>query len=166
MKFRLRLPSWANGEYTLTVNGESVSDGVDGQGYIVLDRVWENGDTVVLELPMEVQSIELMEGTEAAESYTAFRRGPVVYCAEEVDNESRPNQYYIAKDAAFESKWVENLDGKADPYGVRGMMTIITKDAKLPWKTEGAELTMIPYYANANRGKTAMEVYIRRKRHV
>lgn len=160
MKLRLRLPSWANGENTLIVNGESVGAGADGQGYIVLDRVWKNGDTIVLELPMEVQSVDLVEGTEAAESYTAFRRGPVVYCAEEVDNENRPNQYYIAKDAAFEYKWVENLDGKADPYGVRGMVTITTKDAKLPWKTEGAELKMIPYYANANRGATGMEVYI------
>lgn len=182
MKLRLRLPSWAVGENMLTVNGEKQEcvfeagmnrqsniasyAGTDGQGYIVLDRVWQDGDTVVMNLPMEVQPIHLVKGTEEAEDYMAFRRGPVVYCAEKVDNENQPNQYYIAENAAFESKWVENLDGKENPYGVRGMMVITTRDAELTERPEKTELTMIPYYANANRGKTAMEVYIRRKRHV
>ena len=160
MKLRMRLPSWALRENTLTVNGVDTSTATDAQGYIILDRVWENGDTVILNLPMEVRHIDLVEGTEAAEEYTAFRRGPVVYCAEAVDNEHCPNQYYIAKDAVFESKWVENLDGKEDPYGVRGIVRITTGDAKRSGQTEGSHFTMIPYYANANRGATGMEVYI------
>lgn len=155
MKLLLRLPSWAAGRYSIVPDAA-----VDGQGYMVLDRVWKDGDTVSLNLPMEVQSIDMVEGTEEAEGYTAFRRGPVVYCAEEVDNESCPNQYRVSEDAAFTSKWVENLDGKEDPYNVRGMVLITTGDAKRLQQTEGSELTMIPYYANANRGATGMEVYI------
>ena len=58
-------------------------------------------------------------------------------------------------------KNVDNLDGKPDSYGVRGMMVITTGEAKLLQQKKDAELTMIPYYADANRGATGMEVYIR-----
>lgn len=160
MKLRLRLPSWATGKNTLAANGESISVTIDDQGYIVLDRVWKSGDTISLNLSMEVQSIDMVKGTEEADDYIAFRRGPVVYCAESVDNESDPDRYSISKEAEFESKWVANLDGRADPYGTRGMMLITTKDAKLLEQEQNTQFTMIPFYANSNRGATGMEVYI------
>lgn len=162
MKLRLRIPDWAKGVNTLLLNGSAVSIAADAQGYAVLDRVWQNGDTLTLELPMQVQSIDMVEGCRDTEDYTAFRRGPIVYCAEAVDNAASPTQYYLSPDAAFTEAWTDNLDGKADTYGTRGMMTLTTLEAHLSTleESETVPLKLIPFYANSNRGSTAMEAYL------
>ncbi len=162
MALRLRLPEWATGENKVFINGESYSAKADADGYITLNRTWRSGDTVDLYFPMEVQSIEMVEGIEELESYTAFRRGPIVYAAEGVDNDAELKLYYVQANAQFDTLWVENLDGKADPYGLRGVMKIVTDDATahLPSGDSAAKLTLVPYYATANRGVTALETYI------
>lgn len=43
-----RLPDWAQGEYSITVNGTPVSVQADEQGYLALTRIWQAGDTVSL----------------------------------------------------------------------------------------------------------------------
>ena len=95
MKLRLRIPDWAKGANSLLLNGSAVSVTADAQGYAVLDRVWQNGDTLTLELPMQAQSIDKVEGCQDTADYTAFRRGPIVYCAEAIDNAAAPAQYYL-----------------------------------------------------------------------
>ena len=162
MKLRLRIPDWAKGVNTLLLNGSTVSVAADAHGYAVLDRVWQNGDTLTLELPMQVQSVDMVEGCRDTEDYTAFRRGPIVYCAEAVDNAAPPAQYYLSPDAAFTEAWTDNLDGKADTYGTRGMMTLTTQEAHLSTleESETVPLKLIPFYANSNRGSTAMEAYL------
>ena len=162
MRLRLRIPDWAKGANSLLLNGSAVSITTDTQGYAVLDRVWQNSDTLTLELPMQAQSIDMIEGCQDTVGYTAFRRGPIVYCAEAVDNAASPVQYYLSPTAAFTEAWTDNLGGKPDPYGVRGLMTITTQEAHLasPDAPESVPLKLIPFYANANRGSSAMETYL------
>lgn len=162
MALRLRVPSWATGANTVTVNGTQYAVAADADGYLTLNRTWENGDTVEVNFPMEVQQIPMVEGVEETENDTAFRRGPIVYTAESIDNEAAPKLYYISGDAAFTTEWVENLDGKEDPYGLRGLLKITTNDAMahLLGGDKQLPLTLIPYYANSNRGAVPMELYI------
>lgn len=162
MALRLRLPQWATGENTLKLNGEAYRFTADAEGYLTLNRTWQDGDTVELNFPMEVQAIPMTDGVEATEQYTAFRRGPVVYAAEQADNEASPKMYYIPGQAVFTEQWTENIDGGQDPYGLRGAVTITTQNAMIHTPDGGrqAALTMVPYYCVGNRGLSAMETYI------
>lgn len=162
MALRLRIPQWASGENTMTLNGETYGIKADAEGYLTINRTWMDGDTVELTFPMEVQKIPMIEGVEDTKDYTAFRRGPMVYAAEQVDNAASPQMYYLPGNASFIEAWVENLDGKEDPFGLRGVMKITTEDAMIhyPGGDEKASLTMVPYFCVGNRGLTRMETYI------
>ncbi len=162
MALRLRLPAWATGENKLSINGKDYAVQADADGYITINRTWKSGDTVDLYFPMEVQAIEMVEGVEELESYTAFRRGPIVYAAEGVDNEAELKLYYVLENAEFDVQWVQNLDGKDDLYGLRSVMKISTEDVivHLPGGDAGGSLTLVPYYATANRGVTELATYI------
>lgn len=162
MSLRLRIPNWATGANTVKLNGEAYAAEADADGYITLVRNWEDGDTVELYFPMAVQHVPMVEGVAETRDLTVLRRGPIVYAAEQIDNAQQPKFYYLKEDPQFTEQWVENLDGKADPYGLRGVMTIRTEDAAvLNCGTEEQQtLTLVPYYATANRGPSPMEVYI------
>ena len=101
-KFALhvRIPGWAHGEAwptdlysyldesrerpTLSVNGEEVVI-EPVKGYAVIDRAWQPGDKVTLELPMPVRRVVANEQVEADRGRVALMRGPLVYCVEGAD---------------------------------------------------------------------------------
>ncbi|WP_417361018.1 beta-L-arabinofuranosidase domain-containing protein [Galbibacter sp.] len=66
-----RIPVWCDSA-AITVNGTPVEFNVD-QRLVHLDRVWKDGDQVVLNFPMEIKA------TEWAENSRAVERGPLVY---------------------------------------------------------------------------------------
>ena len=53
---RLRIPWWATRGGRVRVNGETLPAFATPSSYLVLDRVWKNGDRVDLELPMELST--------------------------------------------------------------------------------------------------------------
>lgn len=54
MRLHLRVPCWASGEILIAIHGTVTAVGQPGT-YIVLDRVWRNGDTVSFDLPTDVR---------------------------------------------------------------------------------------------------------------
>ena len=87
----------------------------------------------------------------------AFSRGPLVYCAEWIDNEGRARNILIDKNLEFE---VTN-----QPYLLHGIHTLHSKaysvsldsDDKLIKKSQ--KLNLIPYYSWAHRGNGEMVVW-------
>ena len=93
MKVRLRLPLWACRQafpasaYTtneptglcpeIFVNGRSEQLPVE-QGYIVIDRYWNNGDEVYLDFPFSPLCLRSLRPCENSTS-TAIQRGPLLY---------------------------------------------------------------------------------------
>ena len=77
MNLYLRIPDWIAGEPTVTVNGKKEEVVVSG-GYVCLDREWADGDTVEIQLPMEVRAYGLPDD----ETVFGFKYGPVVLSAE------------------------------------------------------------------------------------
>ena len=82
----LRIPGWCR-NWTLRVNGETVEAPLE-DGYAVLERRWKKGDVVDLSLDMPVETVSADPRVKADEGKRAVCRGPLVYCAEEVDNPS------------------------------------------------------------------------------
>lgn len=77
MNLRLAVPSWVAGTPVVKVNGSDQKAETAG-GYICIDRTWKDGDTVSVQLPMEVRAYTLPDNDGAY----AFKYGPVVLSAE------------------------------------------------------------------------------------
>ncbi|WNS46748.1 beta-L-arabinofuranosidase domain-containing protein [Paenibacillus sp. MMS20-IR301] len=76
LALKLRLPDWLAAEPAILLNGESVHAAVHGQ-YAVISRVWADGDTLQLQLPMKLAYYNLPD----ARHVVAFKYGPVVLSA-------------------------------------------------------------------------------------
>ncbi len=74
----LRIPEWSTSSSVL-INGQAV-DGVSSGGYLRLARLWNNGDTVTLQLDMRVtiRTPADFGVHEPQPSFLAFQRGPLV----------------------------------------------------------------------------------------
>ncbi len=67
----LRIPGWCQ-DATITVNGK-LQSGINAASFFRINRTWKNGDQVVINLPMPIQ-------TQTGPSRSvAVNRGPVVY---------------------------------------------------------------------------------------
>lgn len=73
---RLRLPGWLAAPAQATLNGETInpSDSNTKDGYLVLDRVWREGDSFTLRLPMATRVRPAMDDP----ALVSFFHGPVL----------------------------------------------------------------------------------------
>ncbi|RYX83297.1 hypothetical protein EON83_15660 [bacterium] len=80
-KIRVRVPGWATGPMTISVNGKVVATGKPGT-YAALDRTWKEGDRIAFNLPAAVR---LTQYQGAEENYRqpryALQYGPVLLAA-------------------------------------------------------------------------------------
>ncbi|HPW17511.1 MAG TPA: glycoside hydrolase family 127 protein [Candidatus Aminicenantes bacterium] len=173
----VRIPGWALGKpvptdlyaYTepaegvpsLRVNGRDVDllHGLD-KGYALIARAWAPGDVVELSLPMPVRRVVAHEAVEADRGRVAIERGPLVYCAEGADNGGRASNLVLPDGAALAAEprpdllgGVVVVTGEAEAVSEKAGRTV----------TEKRPITLIPYYAWANRGKGEMAVWLARE---
>jgi len=151
----IRIPGWAlnqavpsdlfrftdpqAGEIILKVNGREQEPELE-KGYAVLKGSWKKGDRISLELPMEDRLVLAHEQVEAKAGLVAVQYGPLVYCAEELDNERDVLEAGIHPSSRFESRF--------EP-GLLGGVNVLS----------GEGLNLIPYYAWANREMGKMNVW-------
>ena len=76
----LRIPDWSCAKPALLINDADadVKDFTEQEGYLLINRKWQTGDTITLTLPMEIKAYILPDNPNAA----AFKYGPVVLAAE------------------------------------------------------------------------------------
>lgn len=143
MKLNVRKPGWCD-QWTLCVNGESLNLSAD-DGYL---RLTVNpGDEIVFAPDMPVRRVHADPRVAEDKGRVAVMRGPVVFCAEEIDNPGIPTEYFhadaaLSKDAALTERFREDLFG--------GVSTI-----------EAGDLTLIPYCLWDNRTSGGMAVWLR-----
>lgn len=70
----LRLPAWCEGAH-VAVNGQTEAGAPSPSSYAVLDRTWQNGDRIRLELPMRI-ALKVWEKNHRSVS---VYRGPLIY---------------------------------------------------------------------------------------
>jgi DUF1680 family protein len=157
----LRLPGWCENP---TLNYE----GTIRDSYFYITREWKNGDTISLELPMEVVEVEANAYVSQDSGRIALKRGPVVYCLEETDNTDRLEDISVASDVVYETKWVPDLLGGVNVISFPGRRRKSFSSLYRKWTPEYEELslTAIPYYAWANREEGEMNVWIRKNEDV
>jgi DUF1680 family protein len=176
MKFtvNVRIPGWARNEVvpgdlykfsgtanqpvTLKVNGQNVPIKLD-KGYVSLNRSWNPGDVIELNLPMPVRRVVANENVQADRDRVALQRGPVVYCAEWPDSPNGKVRNLLLSDD-------QTLTAKFEPALLNGVETIQGKAFSVSKNADGSlvkteqDFKAIPYFAWANRGRGEMAVWI------
>ena len=174
----IRIPGWTQGSVmpgdlyafadgrggqadpvVLRVNGRQIPLDLEN-GYVRLDRRWGRGDLVELDLPMPVRQVVAHPDVEDDRGRVALQRGPLVYCAEWPDNAGRALNLVVPETAVLESEFRPDLlEGIQAVQGeVRAMERDGSSDRTIPH-----QLTAIPYYAWANRGRGEMAVWLARE---
>ena len=161
---RLRLPAWCQNP-EVSLNGEAVTL-ITERGYAVLEREWQSGDTVVLDLPMTVQRVYADPRVAADRGRAALRRGPMVYCLEAADNGTDLEAIILPREAELSAHFEPGLLGGVTV--LRGTAYRLPRegDAHALYGTEPprlvpAAITAVPYYAWDNRAPGEMLVWIR-----
>jgi uncharacterized protein len=167
-----RIPGWVRNA-KVTVNGKAVAGPQSGK-YLPIRRHWSAGDVVKLEFPMPVEIIGSNPRVVENTGRVAVQRGPVIYCLEQVDQSTASALSDLALVVDTKSNRQFEPTYKADLLG--GVVTLRAagaayepSSAQEPLyapagpdtrKTRPQNLTLIPYYAWANRRTSEMQVWI------
>ena len=162
---RLRVPSWAH--------GARLEDGATSRvvepGFVVVDRRFAVGDVIRLHLPLATRTTRADERIDAVRGCVAFERGPLVLCAESVDLPDGAELDRWSVDTSVPpterrgQTWVRIVRGPDDPdeawpYDVpsRPADGEVSSEAAF----ESAEMRLVPYHSWAERGPSAMRVWL------
>ena len=157
----VRIPAWAK-SYALKAAGEAVTD-VPVDGYVYMARDWSAGDVIELDLEMAVRRVQAHPAVHDDCGRVAIMRGPLVFCAEEQDNGENLKDIILPKTSAFREGWNEELNEpvlKADAQRRKWPEKAPLYLQDWDEEREDVELTLIPYYAWANRGEGEMLVWL------
>ncbi len=164
----LRVPSWAaSARVTVLPAGAGDSESFDAApGSVPIERAFAVGDVVELELPMQPRITAPDRHIDAVRGTVAIERGPEVLCLETVDLAGRA-------DATEFGDLV--IDPSRPPYEKDGRVWVRLLDATTPvesWpyepidevvapvETAGVDVPLIAYHDWAERGPSAMRVWI------
>ena len=151
----VRVPAWCD-----SFNVDRAYKVKNGYAYVTVD---ENGDAIKVELDMTPTAVYPNQNIARDMGRVCIMRGPVVYCAEGVDNGGN-NLHRFSVPDDFEWEVAEN-----EYFG----LPTVKIDA-YEWKYDGDDLyshrrptkektalNLIPYNCFANRGETDMLVWLR-----
>ncbi len=152
-KIAFRIPWWCesyeiNKPYTIK------------NGYAIVEN---DGSETVVEFAITVKAVHADPRVIRDAGRICFMRGPVVYCAEAVDNAHGLHSYRVSPDAKVTESYDESfglitleLDAK---HLIDFEGTLYSTEAP---KAENAVLKLIPYNSFANRGESDMLVWLLR----
>ena len=151
-KVALRIPFWCD---SFSINKPYVMD----RGYAVVEN---DGDEIRIDFDMTPKAVWADVRVIRDAGKICVMRGPVVYCAEGVDNGNNLHRFSIPADFGYEL-------GEWDEFG----LPILTVDAyetlslggvpysRVSPRKQRTKLKLIPYNGFANRGESDMAVWLR-----
>jgi len=153
---KLRVPDWAHGA-TIRINKQATALEVGADGYAILRRTWQGGDTIELTLPMEVRAI-IGEHTNAGKA--AFSRGPLIlalagYPLSPGKKMHRVDSLALADPKNFKTERHTKSDGSSEL-----LLTVLARD---PWNPlhnfNPAGFPLVPFAEAGGQGE-AYNVWI------
>ncbi|GES64124.1 DUF1680 domain protein [Aspergillus terreus] len=158
----LRIPNWAMSGYTCSVAGGEMRD-----GYLYLSAVRDS--TVELDFPIEPRKVYANPLT--GKNEVAIMLGPLVYCIEDVDNESVDMDYVALTDGPVGKGPPKKIATVEDviPLHTPGKVLVNKQWSSLyglspwQWSSETVDMVLVPYFLRMNRGGNGgMRVWNRR----
>ena len=153
--------------YSVTVNGKAVAADLDAnKGYLPVKNI-KKGDVIRIHFDMPVRTVVANGKVADDKGKVAVERGPLVYCAEAVDNQNEPVlRAVMAKKPAFslvDNYGIENTETKGAPaFSVKAIQTssqVLDQATDGTVSVKNQKLTLIPYYAWNHRGANQMNVW-------
>lgn len=163
----LRIPEWCT-EATVWVNGAQQHVVVEPNSFVELKRRWKKSDVVELKMEMRVCLLESNPLVEETRNQTVVKRGPLVYCLEGLDVAGgvSVDDVLIPADIKFtprktmiDGSEITVLDGIARLVENKEAWTNTLYREVTPAK-KSVKISLVPYYAWGNRGKTEMTVWM------
>ena len=173
MTLAVRLPGWARekGGTAIGSSGRAVRCTLNGadcpyeerDGFAYITGEFASGDTLAFVFDIAVRRIYPSPRISADSGKVAFMRGPLVYCAEGADNEGCVLNLRVKRDAEpqllpFRKDELFGVQ-KLSVAGRRLADTGALYGGERP-QEEDCAITLIPYYAWANRGENEMRVWL------
>jgi len=167
----IRIPGWAQNKAissdlyyfrnnsdnkpVIKLNGEEIGYTITN-GYAAIHRTWKKNDRVELNLPMEIRKVSANEKVSDDRGRMALQRGPLIYCAEWVDNHGKTSNIILPENTSFTSEFLPGLLNGVTVLKTEVPAVIIQHDSV---STVKQSFTAIPYYGWANRGKGEMMIW-------
>ena len=162
----LRIPGWSRSA-RLSVNGATVDlASVTQDGYAAVTRDWANGDQVQLDLEMAVDQVRAHPAVRQDAGRIALRRGPLLYCLEETDNQDGLCRLRVPEPTQFDCRFEPDLLD-----GVITLCASVQADDTSDWtgtlyrtepvKTLATSIKAVPYFTWDNRSPGEMLVWLR-----
>jgi DUF1680 family protein len=166
----VRVPGWSHST-EFAVNGKPTQGARPGE-YFEIHRQWRAGDRIQVKFDMTPRLTQANPLVREDAGRVAVERGPLVYCLESPDQPAS-GSLFDAELTAPSEPFRETLDADV----LSGVLVLRHKGAlaEKPFEDQplyqafarafgpplqSVELSFIPYYAWANRGLTAMEVWV------
>lgn len=140
---RLRIPGWCK-SFGLAKNGETIKKYTMDNGYAVVSGKWAKGDKINLTMDMPVEVVEADSHVEEDRGLRAIQRGPIVYCAEQVDNSSNFDKLSVNG----------NMNWEVVELPIMGGIRALDSECN------GQRIRLIPYYSWDNREACEMKVWL------
>lgn len=162
----LRVPDWCEGAKIILGNKTIVSK---SSRYVEVRKVWHQGDALKVIFKMPIRSIVSHPHVSNNFARIALKRGPIVYCLEQIDNpEADVWNIMIANLSKLTSKYEPKLLGGIMTISGEGMAfnqmvwrnKLYTPLERLNMKNKRIRIKAIPYYAWGNREPGPMITWI------
>lgn len=164
----LRMPGWCV-RPTVRVNGRTLAVRSLVRGYLHIERRWQTGDTVELDLPMPIRCVVTHPHCRNNAGRMALQRGPVVYCLEEVDNGPDLHSLVLAPRIRLTARFAPKLLGGVTVIHGTALRPVASvcaadalyADAPASPALRRVALTAVPYCVWGNRKPGEMTVWMR-----
>lgn len=162
LKFGLRIPEYAD-VFSVTLNGNRLNLSV-ADGYVILAEGFKANDEVILNLELKPQLVMANPLIKYDINKVCLTYGPLVYCAEEVDNGNNLQLLKLGEhnQCHFEAELLDGVN-VIDNYGKQILASdkfangLYQKASKL--EIQDKKIRLIPYYAWCNRDEGEMTVW-------
>jgi DUF1680 family protein len=163
----LRRPEWSRQVQLTAGFTESLTE--HGNGYMRIRRRWSPGDKISLVVDMTPQLVESNARVVENNGRVAVQRGPLVYCMEQLDQPEGTSlaDVSLRGGGEFSKTYEKDVLGGVMLLHHEGSVAKTSKDRSSLYFSANAPasasskvpLTLIPYYAWANRRPTPMMVW-------
>ncbi len=160
----IRIPAWSK-ETKICLNGKAANCEIK-DGYAYIRGAYTADDTITVELDLSVKRVYTSSRVSANTGKAALQRGPLIYCAEGVDNENDVLSLSLKRDG-------EITVGDYLPDELFGIQKLFAEGYRETVNeelysfdrqdTRPCQVTFVPYYTWANRGLNQMRVWIPEK---
>ena len=164
----LRLPEWCR-KYDVLLNGDAIDSHLGDNGYLTIERRWQAGDVLRLDLQMETMFIAPHPRIDALRDCVSLQRGPLVYAFESQDQPEGVDleDMQVLTD---ETLTVTAVSAPTDCMAIQASGQMLSSTWKTSLyrpleeqpkiETQAVPLNAIPYFLWGNRGMESMRIWV------